>query len=381
MRLKYFAAVMASLILSSALGRADIAPEMILRSERPLNKETPLKWIDQDGIYTRNEHFFTRSHLALIPKLNAKTWRLELKGQGLSRPLIFSMAELKKRFRTVEFAALAYCAGNRRGLIEPRVPGVQWNVGAMGNARWRGVRLADVLKSAGLKPEAIEVVFDGADQPVWSKTPDFKKSLPIKKALDPNTLIAFEMNGQPLAQQHGFPARLVVPGWAATYWIKYLVSIEVVTASFDGFWMKTAYRVPKGVFPGEPFESQEQSEKSPVTSIAVNSVVTNVTGGQRVQRGHDLTLRGLAWDGGSGVERVEVSVDEGKTWKSATLDQDYGVFSWRKFNFIQRWKEVGEKSVMVRATNQRGESQRTSLIPNPGGYHHNLIQRLKVVVE
>jgi hypothetical protein len=241
--------------------------------------------------------------------------------------------------------------------------------------------LADILKAAGLKPEAIELVFDGADQPALSPTPDFRKSLPIKKAMDENTLIALEMNGKPLPQNQGFPARLIVPGWTATYWVKHLISMEAIGQPFDGYWMKSAYRVPKGKFPGEAFPSQEQAEKSPITSIVVNSLITNVSDGQKVKVGKELHLKGLAWDGGSGIEKVEISADGGQTWQPATLEKDYGGYSWRGFHFVQAWKEPGTKTLLARATSKDGLSQGTTWTPNPGGYHYNTIQNLKVVVE
>ena len=358
---------------------SSFATELIQRSERPPNLETPLPWLAPDGLMTPNEHFFTRYHLAAIPKVDANAWRLELKGE-LTKPMRFSLAELKK-FKQVEIVALAYCSGNRRRMVEPRVPGVQWNVGAMGNARWRGVRLKDLLQAAGIKPGAVELVFDGADGPVLAQTPDFRKSLPLKKAVDENTLVALEMNGRPLPQNQGFPARLVVPGWTATYWVKHLTSIEAIDRPFEGFWMKSAYRIPKGKFPGETFPSQEQAESAPITSIVVNSLITNVSESQKVKRGRELVLKGLAWDGGSGIAKVEISDDGGRTWAPAELEKDYGKFSWRGFHFSRKWGEPGLKQLLTRATNVAGETQGATLVANKGGYHHNLMQSLKVLVE
>lgn len=357
-----------------------VEPQMVQLTERPPNIETSLEFIDRDGVFTQNDHFFTRSHLANIPNVDKKSWRLELKGSGLEKPRSFTLAQLQHDFTQVEVIALAYCSGNRRGLVEPHVPGVQWTVGAMGNARWRGVRLKDILRKVGLKPDAAELVFDGADGPVIEKTPDFRKSLPVAKALDENTLIAFEMNGKPLPQQQGFPARLVVPGWTATYWVKFLISIEASIKPFDGYWMKNAYRVPKGKFPGASFPSQDSAEKSPITSIVVNSVISNVKDGQWVQAGTDLHVRGYAWDDGAGIKKVEISPDDGHAWVPAVLDKDYGRFSWRGFHSDQRWQETGEKFLLVRATNEKGLTQSTKLTPNPGGYHYNLVQRLKIEV-
>jgi len=369
-----------SLVLATLSAAGDPSP-LITKSDRPPNLETPVEMLDKDGVLTKNEHFFVRYHLANIPTVDAKTWRLEIKGDSVAKPISYSLKDLHSKFKQYELVALAYCAGNRRSLAEPHVPGVQWSYGAMGNARWRGVRLRDVLQAAGLKNEAVEIVADGADGPVLNSTPDFRKSIPLSKALNEDTLIALEMNGRPLPQDHGFPARLVVPGWVATYWVKHLVSLEAVSKPFDGYWMKTAYRVPKGKFPGDPFPTQEQPEKSPATSIVVNSLITNVSDGAKVKSGKDLVIRGLAWDGGSGIQSVEFSTDEGKTWKPAALEKDYGKYSWRRFHFTERWSDTGEKQVLTRATNKSGLTQNSEVIANPGGYHHNAIQKLKIVVE
>ena len=378
--MKTWVSLILIILVRTSSASAIESAQLIQRSERPLNIEIPLELFDQEGGLTKNEHFFVRSHLANIPKVESINWKLELKGDLFAKPMSFSLLDLKKKFKKVELVALTYCSGNRRALANPRVPGVQWNIGAMGNARWGGVRLKDLLSEAGLKPEAVELVFDGADQPVLEATPDFRKSLPIKKALDENTIIAFEMNGKLLPENQGFPARLVVPGWTATYWVKQLVSIEGSAKPFDGFWMKTAYRIPKGKFAGDSFSSQDQPETSAITSILVNSLITNLKEGQKVKKGH-LKIKGLAWDGGSGIEKVEISTDNGQSWKSAKLNKDLGNFSWREFKFTLPVKDSGTKIIQARATNKMGQTQSDQLIPNPGGYHHNLIQQLKIEVE
>jgi hypothetical protein len=290
----------------------------------------------------------------------------------------FSLDDLKKQFREHELTAVCQCSGNRRGLFEPHVAGVEWGVGAMGNAIWRGVRLKDVLAKAGVKPEAVEVAFDGADRGANEKTPDFVKSLPVEMALDDNTLVAWEMNGRPLPHWNGFPARLVVPGWTGTYWVKHLVSVRVSSTPEANFWMSTAYRLPRGRFKTPSFKSQVKEANEPITTMVVNSLVTSHKSGQRVRRGAPLQVRGVAWDGGSGIERVEIST--GGEWRRATLGRDLGRFSFREFSFPLTPREAGPLVVMARATARSGETQVEQLIHNPAGYHHNVIQRLVLEV-
>ena len=219
---------------------------MIIRSTRAEDLEMPLEGFLESYI-TPVERFFVRSH-HYVPTVDAAAWRLGVEGK-VGKPLSLTMDELKKLPR-VETVSVLECAGNGRGLYEPSMAGLQWTYGSVGNARWAGVRLADVLKRAGVQPGAIEIICDGADVPV-GKQPDFQRGIPIAKAMDPNTMLAYEMNGEALTKDHGFPLRLVVPGWAGDCWVKWLTRIEVRDTEFDGFFMKTAYRHPgKGVAPG-----------------------------------------------------------------------------------------------------------------------------------
>jgi hypothetical protein len=280
----------------------------------------------------------------------------------------------------VSIAAVNQCAGNRRGLFAPRVPGVQWGNGAMGNALWRGVRLRDVLQKAGVGADALEVTFNGADTPVLPATPDFLKSLPVDRALDENTLIAFEMNAEPLPHWNGAPARLVVPGWAGTYWMKHLTEVRVEPKPLDNFWVKAGYRIPTGAFPGPRFASQENAETTPVTEIMVNSLVTSHVSGARLKRGARAVLSGKAWDGGAGIAAVGISSDGGKSWRDAKLGRDLGRFAWREFDMPLDTANVGTLSLAVRARSRSGAQQPEKLTVNPSGYHDNIIQRLTLEV-
>src|SRR5436190_4560788 len=219
---------------------------LIKLSYRPPNYETPLSYFRT--AITPNDAFFVRYHLSNIPEIDAKTWKLAVGGEGANSRTELTLDDLRS-MPAFEVTAVNQCSGNRRGLFQPHVAGVQWGYGAMGCARWKGARLKVVLDKVGLKKEAIEIVLDGTDGPAHDKTPDFIKSIPIWKALEDTTLIAYEMNGQPLPHFNGFPARLVLPGWTGTYWVKHLTSISAATKPFANFWMSAAYRIPLGKFP------------------------------------------------------------------------------------------------------------------------------------
>ena len=351
---------------------------LIKRSFRPPNFETPLD--DLRSAFTANDAFFVRYHVAVIPEVDARAWRLRVGGASAGRALELSLDDLRRDFEHVSITAINQCSGNRRGLFTPRVPGVQWANGAVGNATWKGVRLRDALNRAGVASNGLEVVFSGTDAAVLPKTPNFVKSLPVERALDENTLIAFEMNGQPLPHWHGAPARLVVPGWTATYWMKHLTNVRIEATAFDGFWMKTGYRVPAGAFPGARFVSQETAETAPITEILVNSFVTSHTSGTRIARGKPAQLEGWAWDGGTGIAAVEVSRDGGRSWQKSALGQDMGRFAWRGFRAALDTSRAGSLELLVRATSRGGAVQPAKLTPNPSGYHHNAMQTLVLEV-
>jgi sulfite dehydrogenase (cytochrome) subunit A len=351
---------------------------LIQRAWRPPNFETPLA--DLAAPFTPNDVFFVRYHLAVIPRVDPLSWRLNVAGASVQRPLTLSLRELRSRFASVSLAAVNQCSGNRRGLFTPRVPGVQWSHGAMGNALWTGVRLRDVLYEAGVATDALEVVFDGADGPVLPGTPDFIKSLPIARALDDSTLIAFEMNGQPLPHFNGAPARLIVPGWTGTYWMKHLTDIHVEPKAYDGFWMKGAYRVPTGAFPGARFVSQENPETTPITEILVNSLIISPVAGTRLKRGEQVLLLGKAWDSGAGIAGVEVSFDGRRSWRDATLGKDLGRFAWREFRMPIDTSNAGPVDIAVRARSRDGSRQPDKLTVNPAGYHDNIVQTLSLEV-
>jgi len=351
---------------------------LIKLTYRPPNYETPIEYFR--SAITPNDAFYVRYHLSDIPQVDAKTSKLSIGGEGANAQAELTFDDLQK-MPAVEIAAVNQCSGNRRGLFKPHVVGVQWGYGGMGCARWKGARLRDILDKVGVKKEAIETVLDGADGPVVDKTPDFVKSIPVWKAMEDTTIVAYEMNGEPLPHFNGFPARVIVPGWTGTYWMKHLTSINVVTKPFTGFWMSRAYRIPLRAFPlVERFTSQDSAVSTPITEMMVNSLITSHANGASVKAGAPVTVGGIAWDGGYGIRTVEISTDGGKTWVPATLGEDIGQFAFRTFNASFSPKSKGKHIVMARATNKIGQSQTSELIPNPGGYRHNLMHSIALTV-
>jgi DMSO/TMAO reductase YedYZ molybdopterin-dependent catalytic subunit len=345
---------------------------LIQLADRPPNYESPLYYLRTP--ITANDEFYIRYHLSDIPEVDAKTYKIAVGGDGANRQAEITFDDLKK-MPAVEVVAVNQCSGNRRGQSKPHVAGVEWGYGAMGCARWKGSRLKDILDKVGVKAEAIEIGLNGADGPVVDKTPDFIKSIPVWKAMDENTIVAYEMNGQPLPHFNGFPARLIVPGWTGTYWMKHLTNIDVLTKPQGGFWMNPAYRIPVGKFPvRDRFITQESATSTPITEMVVNSLITSHRDGDKVKPGK-VTVSGLAWDGGYGIRAVEVSTDGGKTWTTAILGQDLGRYAFRPWSFVLTAKK-GKNTVMVNATNKIGQSQTAELIFNPAGYHNNVMQNI-----
>jgi len=345
---------------------------LIQLADRPPNYEAPIEYLRTP--ITPNDQFYVRYHLSDTPEVDAKTYKISVGGDGANGQAEITLDDLKK-MPAVEVAAVNQCSGNRRGLSQPHVQGVEWGYGAMGCARWKGARLKDILDKVGLKKEVIEVAFNGADGPAVPATPDFIKSIPTWKAVEDTTIVAYEMNGQPLPHLHGFPARIIVPGWTGTYWMKHIVEINALTKPQGGFWMNPAYRIPVGKFPlRDRFITQENATSTPITEIVVNSLITSHRTGDKVKAGK-VTVSGMAWDGGYGIRSVEVSTDGGKTWGSATLGQDIGRFAFRPRSFDFSTKK-GKNSVTVNATNKLGQSQTTELIFNPAGYHNNVMQSI-----
>jgi len=345
---------------------------LIQLADKPPNYESPLEYLRTP--ITPNDQFFVRYHLADIPEVDVKKYKVSVGGDGANGQAELTLDDLKA-MPAIEVVAVNQCSGNRRGLSKPHVAGVEWGYGAMGCARWKGPKLKDILAKVGVKKEAIEIGFNGADGPAIDKTPDFIKSLPTWKAMDDNTIVAYEMNGAPLPHFNGAPARLIVPGWTGTYWMKHLISITALTKPQGGFWMKPAYRIPVGLFPVVArFVTQEDATSTPITEMVVNSLITSHRDGDKIKSGK-LTVSGIAWDGGYGITKVDVSTDGGKTWSPATLGQDLGRFAFRPWSFALSAKR-GKNTVMVNAMNKIGQTQVSTLLFNGAGYHNNVMQNI-----
>jgi sulfite dehydrogenase len=347
---------------------------LILLTDRPPQLETPLRYFLED--FTPNEAHFVRWHFAGIPTtLNGAEWRLDVSGL-VNRPLQLSLDDLRRRFDAVSLVAVNQCSGNSRGLFEPRVPGGQWRNGAMGNARWTGVRLKDVLDNAGVKAGAVEVAFRGLDQPPLSASPAFEKSLALEHARDGEVMLAYEMNGQPLPLLNGFPVRLIVPGWYGTYWVKSLSLITVLDTPLQNFWMKTAYRIPNNPDVNEN-PDRLAVDTIPINRFAVHSIFVSPEPGEAIAARKPREVQGLATDYGAGIRRVEFSSDGGRSWSDATLGADLGRYSWRRWRFIWNPPAPGVYRCMVRATNRDGVTQLQSQW-NRSGFERRLIEHMDV---
>lgn len=348
---------------------------MILQRTRPPLLETPMEVFDR-GVFTPNDQFYVRWHWAVIPtSVDAGAFRLSVRGH-VNQTLSLSIGDLLKLPR-VELAAVNQCSGNSRGFFLPRVPGAQWAHGAMGNARWTGVLLKDVLDRAGVKPGAVQVRFNGLDEPVVPEAPDFRKSLDIDHARDGEVMIAFAMNGEQLPLLNGFPLRLIVPGWYSTYWVKMLSDIEVLDRQDDNYWMATAYTVPDtphaNIKPG-----QTGVKMVPISRMVPRSFFTNIADGTSLPAGAVATIRGIAFGGDAGVARVELSMDDGRTWQPATLGEDHGKYSFRRWQLDIPQLTKGGHSLMVRCTNAAGDIQPAASNWNGSGFMRNVVETVQL---
>ena len=346
---------------------------MIGLTSRPPQLETPFA-IFNDGPLTPNNAFFVRYHLAGIPyDLDPDKFTLEIKGK-VDKPLRLSLKDIRK-LKPIELVAVNQCSGNSRGFFNPRVAGGQLGNGAMGCARWHGVPLKTVLDMAGVQAGAKQVTFNGMDGPVMETTPDFVKALDIDHARDGEVMLAWGMNGEDLPFLNGFPLRLVVPGYYGTYWVKHLNEITVIDNVFDGFWMKSAYRIPDT--PNNAVEPGTAPKATiPINRFTVRSFMTSIADGARLKAGL-TTLRGIAFDGGKGIKEVVVSTDGGKIWTPAKLGKDLGKYAFREWK-LKVTRPPGPSELKVRATNNAGDTQPMDPLWNPAGYLRNVVETVRV---
>ena len=346
---------------------------MIGQTSRPPQLETPFRIFDE-GPITPNNAFFVRYHLSDLPfDIDPDKFTLEVKGK-VDHPLKLSLQEIRK-LKAVELVAVNQCSGNSRGFFNPRVAGGQLGNGAMGNARWRGVPLKTILDMAGVQTGAKQVTFNGMDGPVSDRTPDFVKALDVDHARDGEVMLAYGMNGEELPFLNGFPLRLVVPGYYGTYWVKHLNEITVIDTVFDGFWMKSAYRIPDTpcncVEPGTT-----PAATIPINRFNVRSFITSLSDGAKVKPGR-IRLKGIAFDGDKGIKEVAVSTDGGKNWTPAKLGRDLGKYSFREWSLAVNLA-AGTHELKVRATNNAGDTQPAEARWNPAGYMRNVIETVRV---
>ena len=350
---------------------------LILLTARPPQLETPFGVFDE-SVITPNDAFFVRYHWSGIPtSIDAQTYRLRI-GGNVNTPLELSLADLRQMADASEVVAVLQCSGNSRGHFEPRANGGQLSNGAMGNARWTGVPLRKVLEKAGVKAGSVQVAFNGLDTPPTGDGPDFVKALNLDHALDGEVMLAWQMNGADLPMLNGYPLRLIVPGYYGTYWIKHLSEITVTDKAFDGFWMSTAYRIPDNQCAcTEP--GKAPAKTVPINRLNVRSFITSLTDGAQVRSGRQTVVRGIAFDGGYGVNEVAFSADGGKNWQAAQLGKDLGRYSFREWSAAFTPKRKGGHELLVRAVNRIGQGQPSSALWNPTGYMRNVVESTRVV--
>lgn len=352
--------------------------------DRPYDWATPLDELSTlRGLYTPTRAFFIRSHVGPPPSIDVKSWRLVVDGL-VQRPLRLSLAELKRMGR-VEVPVVLQCSGNGRffyGSAFPTVShpaGAQWLYGSVGLARWGGVRVRDVLHRAGVRAGARYSNNFGLDNPLLPTTPKFIRGIELEKLLDPDTILAYEMNGEPLPYYHGYPVRLIVPGWAADHAVKWLTNMTIAREITTNFWTAVGYRYPNKL--GAPGAGVKPQDEHPITALNVKSLIVSPLDGKRLRSGVATTVRGVAWSGdGAQVRRVEVSIDGGRTWRDAELGESPGRYAWRAFThrFVP---SVGAVTILARATDDRGAVQPRVSPWNPGGYLWNAMQSVRIEVE
>lgn len=329
---------------------------MILQSTRPPALETEFEVFDKDVI-TPNSRFYVNWHPANIPTvIDTAAFRLAVHG-NVARSLSLSLADLKG-FPKTQLIAVDQDAGNSRGLFQPRVAGTQWGHGAMGNARWAGVRLRDILARAGIGPGTVQVRFSGLDRPTAAGIPAYRRSLDLTQASSDEVIVAYEMNGEALPVLNGFPLRLVVPGWYGDYWVKMLNDIELLTAADSGYWVTSLGSVGR---------------------MVPRAFITNIKDGETLTPDSPAVVRGIAMGGDNGVTRVEFSKDGGKSWVTAKLGKDYGKYSFRQWQ--TQFKPVaGNATLLVRCTNTAGVIQSDVPNWNLAGLARNAVEAVQIRV-
>jgi len=353
---------------------------MTLLNSKPWNMEAKAHLLD-DKI-TPNKFMFIRNN-GLIPEdIDAKNWTLTIDGESVKEEKTFTLAELKSKFKQYTYQLTLECGGNGRSEFNPPAKGNQWTIGAVSCAEWTGVRLKDVLAEAGIKDDAVYIGYHAADLHL-SRDPSkeaISRGVPIAKALQDETLIAFEMNGAAIPLAHGFPLRLIAGGWPASASGKWLNGISIRNKEHDGAKMTgTAYRVPcETVAPGEKVADEDMCI---IESMPVKSLITFPKSGATIVRGRQLNIRGHAWAGELEVSKMDYSIDFGSTWKSCKLEKPKNRLAWQHFSASVEFPKKGYYEVWALATDSNGKGQ-PMLLPgwNPKGYLNNACHRIAVKV-
>lgn len=351
---------------------------LLLLTDRGVQLETPRSYF-QTAI-TPNHAFYVRWHLADIPNsVDLKKWRLQVEG-NVAKPVSYSMADLIGKFPAETIVAVNQCSGNSRSRLQPRVAGGQWGNGAMGNARWTGVRLRELLRAAAPKSGSVQVQFQGLESgegPEGLGSNLFQKSLDMDNPVLDECIVAYAMNGEPLPVLNGFPVRLVVPGYFATYWMKCITWIRVLDKADDNFWMKSGYRIPdtpRGNTTPEDLKAGTV-KTIPINRMPVRSFVISPQDDVKIPAGMPVQVRGIAFSGYGGVTKVDVSADGLKTWQPARLGEDLGRYSFRTWEFTWTPKVASHYTLAARASDSAGNTQPDEPVWNAGGYLWNRIER------
>ena len=340
---------------------------------RPLDLETQIK--DFRQYLTPNGAFFTCSHFGAPVNLpSPDAYRLKIEGE-VDKPISLSLRDLRA-MPQCKVVAVLQSAGNGRAFFRPRVPGVQWAWGAAGNARWTGVSVADVLSRVGVRPLATHLGLVPADRAPVDATPRFNRSIPLAKALDPETILAYEMNGEPLPLEHGGPLRLVVPDWVGVHWVKWLVSLTPQVDETHGYYMDSVYRYPDDL--GDPGEPVPDDKTHPIEEFPVTTIITQPLQGAVVEVDAQ-PVQGVAFSGYAPIARVEVSLD-GHNWLIADLDEVRDAHAWRTWR-TQLLMTPGRQRIRARAFDAAGNSQPATQQWNPGGYLWNVYHIVEVEVK
>jgi len=352
---------------------------LIMYSDRPPLLETPREVFT--SVLTPNDQFFVRWHMPDIPThIDPDTFTISVNGL-VDKEMQISLNDLKTDFEQVEVTAVLQCGGNSRSAFKPIAGGIQWGSGAMGCAKWKGVRLRDVLDRAGLHKDAMWVGFNGSEKSAYYETPEFIRELELSE-LDDHVILAYEMNGEDLPYLNGYPLRLVIPGYYSDSWIKMLSNITVTNKYRKLFFMDVAYRVPDNETESETPEKRFPKTK-PIKKMNVKSIIGYPTKESIITHKSHVVVRGVAWDSGHGIRDVMVSTDGGKTWGKALLDDGtQGRYGYRAFRYTFKPTQFGKVKIMSKAISKLGEEQPLAkdIKWNHGGYKYNGIDEVTVEV-